>query len=1375
MKKISRKKNIFRHLRATGLATAAMMAGQLAFGAGQTNNYELRAVPKPGEVKIDGKLDEWDLSGEMMMCYDLSTLLDKYSVKAACMYDKDYLYLSFRFKDKTPMVNHIDPVNTPGDGWKSDSIELRMKSDIISNWETWHYTDRNIPWASISYGACSGAVVAKENPDRREVPDATKEGVKIAFKADVDKGGYVEELAIPWKLVTRKGNSLGAGQKMNLGIQANWGAPSGINYPAHRLVDLINKNEPQREFFWANADAWGDLVFMAKGNLKPAPSIGQLSEIEKWQDTLYSTQGPVRMEYELPEAGYVTLVVETPEGKRIKNLIGDYPRKKGKNTDFWDGTDDNGRVVPPGKYRMRGLYHKELDLLYQFSYGSPGNPAWNTSDEKGGWLSNEWPPFAVTSDAEGIYVAAPFAEGETAVMKIDYNGRKQWGVRNINGGMLARYGDWLYMLVGCPTIAWGGPPQNEAAIVRIDAKTGKYAPFPDGKYMHTIAQVRPAKEWLKLREPLAWMLENKAFDAGWCMRQTMGLASDGKRIYASLYHENKIIVVDPVEGKTTGEFKIDKPVGLACDDKGTLYAISGKNVVKVSQDGQTSPLITENLEAPIGLAVDSTGNIHVSDWGKSMCVKVFASDGRFLKDIGTKGGRKLNGPYEPEGFFLPWSLSIDRQDRLWVTEYSNIPKRISVWRNDHLVKEYCGTAGYGTMCAQIDRHDPTRAFLYGNICEVDWEKGLWRVIGSYWPSGEIELTGANILEFVSMPSIQTLEYNGRKFLVAVGSTGTICLYEDLGNTAKPLAAAGWVANLLDSTATEKIPDFILRNIADEKTVTELRKSNPTAFEINGPTYEGVPSQSPHYARNNILSRPDLRSQFIWSDGNGDGKVQEEEIVFFAPDKAGGLNLGFRWRAGIGSDLALYPAAQAKGMSCIWKLPVKEWNKFGAPVYDYKDAKLLVSEKVNQGSGDSQMAWVDRKGDVLLMGESPMSMFDTQGKLLWTYPNKWPGVHGSHKANQAKRGSVIGPLFVMGSTDLEGDQGEVFCLRGNLGESYLLTTDGLYVGSLLRDCRSGPDALPDNLARGMSVKDCSAGGEPFGGSFFKNPADGKIYMEGPVDENRAAPMVCEVKGLETIRKLPVQNIEFTQSDYESAAKIVEKKVKDEKKMMVVGAPVQAVKDAPDLGTFKWGEKYMAKWAFSNARSASAAFTFDEKNLYLCFRDVTDDSPMVNTGADSKILYKSGDALEFELRTKPDDENPDIIPGDIRLVISVFEGKPVAVLYAYQQPGTTGKPISFGSPVGKIDIDVVRVIEGARINIERQADRYNLFATIPLEALGFKPEKGKSYKGDFGVVYSDKKGAINELRMYWSNPVTGMVNDLYVESKIQPNLWGSFVVE
>jgi hypothetical protein len=51
-------------------------------------------------------------------------------------------------------------------------------------------------------------------------------------------------------------------------------------------------------------------------------------------------------------------------------------------------------AVAPGTYRVRGLFHRGLDLRFEFSIYNAGNPAWSTADTAGGWLTNHTPPQA---------------------------------------------------------------------------------------------------------------------------------------------------------------------------------------------------------------------------------------------------------------------------------------------------------------------------------------------------------------------------------------------------------------------------------------------------------------------------------------------------------------------------------------------------------------------------------------------------------------------------------------------------------------------------------------------------------------------------------------------------------------------------------------------------------------------------------------------------------------------------------------------------------------------------------------------------------------------------------------------------------------------
>jgi hypothetical protein len=269
------------------------------------------------------------------------------------------------------------------------------------------------------------------------------------------------------------------------------------------------------------------------------------------------------------------------------------------------------------------------------------------------------------------------------------------------------------------------------------------------------------------------------------------------------------------------------------------------------------------------------------------------------------------------------------------------------------------------------------------------------------------------------------------------------------------------------------------------------------------------------------------------------------------------------------------------------------------------------------------------------------------------------------------------------------------------------------------------------------------------------------------------VISEVTGLETVKRLPGQTVAFTQAHYDQAAELLAKRAaeSDEPKHIEIAAATKPMSAPPAVNQFAWGKKQAASWNFDPKRRATATWTFDDNNLYLCFRDVSDATPMINHGKVVNQLFKTGDAVAFELRTKPDDATRGVIEGDLRLLITVFEGEPIAILYRYKVAGTD-KPVEFASPVTTTKIDVVKVLDAAKVAIDRRTNAYDVRVSVPLAELAFKPEPGKTYRGDVGVIHSDAKGQINELRMYWSNRVTGIVSDLAIEAAIEPKQWGQF---
>jgi hypothetical protein len=394
------------------------------------------------------------------------------------------------------------------------------------------------------------------------------------------------------------------------------------------------------------------------------------------------------------------------------------------------------------------------------------------------------------------------------------------------------------------------------------------------------------------------------------------------------------------------------------------------------------------------------------------------------------------------------------------------------------------------------------------------------------------------------------------------------------------------------------------------------------------------------------------------------------------------------------------------------------------------------------------------------------MFRPDGAVAWTYPSPWTGVHGSHTAPKERLGQLVGPLGVMGTARVDG-LGEIFAFHTNVGTGELFTADGLYLGRIFRDTRAVTDPWPDRPQRGQSLMNMTNGGEWFGGQFFQHP-DGRVF----VIASRHAGVIAEVTGLQTAGRLPAQDIEFTPEHYAQVQQTRPSDTTDEgqQKSIRISRISGADGKPPPLTAFRWDATHAAQWRYDEKRGAKATWGWDDTHLYIAFQ-VDDDTPMVNGGEDIRTLFKSGDAAILELRTDPEIRSAQPSPGDLRLLLSVYKGKPVAVLYDYRNPAAADR-VEFIS-VKTTRIDAVEIIQNAAIAIERTCSGYILRAAVDLKALdGWQREPNETYAGDFGIIYSDRTGATNVLRMYWSNMATGIVSDLSLEAAIQPAHWGRF---
>jgi hypothetical protein len=204
--------------------------------------------------------------------------------------------------------------------------------------------------------------------------------------------------------------------------------------------------------------------------------------------------------------------------------------------------------------------------------------------------------------------------------------------------------------------------------------------------------------------------------------------------------------------------------------------------------------------------------------------------------------------------------------------------------------------------------------------------------------------------------------------------------------------------------------------------------------------------------------------------------------------------------------------------------------------------------------------------------------------------------------------------------------------------------------------------------------------------------------------------------------------------------------------------------------------IAKIDAGGGREATVFLTYDNDKLIVSF-DVRDDSPMKNAAKDFAMLFKGGDACDVMLGADPkaDPKRARPVAGDVRLLFSVMDDKPVCVLYAPVAGQAEKKPRTFSSPTGNEEFERVVVVEDAKVVVARKEGGYVLEAGVPLAAVGLVPQPGTLLRGDVGVLFSDPGGSRTVLRAYYANRRTAIVNDIPSEARLEPQRWALLKVE
>lgn len=755
----------------------------------------------------------------------------------------------------------------------------------------------------------------------------------------------------------------------------------------------------------------------------------------------------------------------------------------------------------------------------------------------------------------------------------------------------------------------------------------------------------------------------------------------------------RLEIYDLATKKLTKELPLDRCGDLAFGPAGELFAVSAGAIAKVDLAAGTATPLKLDVKHATALACDRAGNLYVYDaTAEQRVVRVFGPDSKPLRTIGTPGGR-IAGPWDPKRFAshpgVAVDLEIDGKDQLWVVECDYTPKRISCWGLDGTFKrDYLGNTAYGGGGC-LDPYDKTRLFYGPMEFTLDWQSGKSQIKGITWmgdsPAGEQPIKVKDRTYLVTRP-----QFCGQ-------AVGVVYLYEN--GAAKRVAAIGRAGNfppLRASAILEKLGRKAIGYCA-----------------------------------------------FAWSDRNGDGTVQAEEVTFTDLPERRSESVG-RFEDDLGVDCG--PA----------RYEVKEVLANGVPVYERR-TKAFQAKALRLDNGG-----------FFVTGEREARSVSAAGKSLWTHNAEGWGVHALYSAKPYFPGQVVAQFDIVGhETAPVGQLGEFLVTNGNAGIWHIWTADGLLAGQLFRDMR-GPRATPWSLRehqRGLDLTGVTCGQEHFAGYFCRTRSDNRFYAVA--GHNHVS--IVEVLGLDTITRLG-GTLTVTQADVTAAIawdrQQQARKVYERAKVITCRQAEQpvAVNGKPD------------EWEFDSARindrEVGFSMAYDKASLYLCYR-VRGNGPLKNSGNDWKRLFKTGAAVDLMLGADPaaprDRKSP--VAGDLRLLLTLAAGKPAAVLYQPVAPGAApGDAWETHTLVFKAAFDRVVQLTDVRMAAQQEEDSYCVEAAVPLKTLGLTITPDLMLKMDWGILVSGPDGNETFQRLYWANPQTSIVSDEAAEALLQPDLWG-----
>lgn len=1080
--------------------------------------------------------------------------------------------------------------------------------------------------------------------------------------------------------------------------------------------------------------------------------------------------------FELPSDGFASVAINDASGKRVRNFFGSLPLKGGSHEFEWDGRNDEGDLVPPGTYSWIGLRRGDIHALYRGRF-QHGEPPW-LYGRTGGWISDHSPAVTVVAAGEKMLLGATEAEWGHGVIACDLEGRKLWGQR------------WLQKRSWCGadvvvtngTRFFATSYLNESAVWEIDPSTGASSlVFEKSDLAPEHVSSGGRKDYPGIVPPALRVVGARGNEL-----YVTDLFGQEPRTY--------VLAIGGVNAKLSLKRVLPaRPWALAWLSDGRCLAVMDRTVeIFDEESGATNEFVGAGLSQPYAIAVDKFDRVFVSDQGATGAhqynsegqlhwrymrlngpavhqVHVFTKTGDKLGSIGTPGGQKV-GRFDAQAFYQPAGIAIDSRGRLWVTEYNQSPKRVTVWSVPQdfpkspvtLDRQFIGPAAYGGAAAMIDPRQPWRLLdtNYGHVLDVDLATGEFSVESLPWRQYDPwkEQGHRPELPFTGRPGV-AIRIGDRSFAACSGgyhhgsdarwspyrfnAGGGVLIGEYVDGRFVPVAGFGnlrmWMRSreLRSRRDSQWMPEAILaaaKSRPDWSDIASRMGMAPDAADVPHVEHKrGSPEWIVH-------PWPKEISGFIWVDANGDQAMQSDEIEFHPMGDSDNLtidpqmNLYFEVRDGVDN-----------GDVGTWKVSATGTGLGERLSYSWKSLTRISDAPVSA-------VQIGKDGSLLALN----SLYQADGTLRWRYPMDNRGVKalGPRSRESVIPGRVHRVNAMWGTVDGPESVGTLFMLHNNDGAAYLLSReDGLFIGSLFAPYgfADGIDSIPE-AKLGMPLERYSLQDESFNGHFVRAEATGKGFEAGRyylIGLSRS--IVVEIAGLESVERLQGGSLELVagaglfgeQKRFDPAATATPAKLN----RTVEPIAVPKVKSGKD----SFENTQSIKWSGSELRVA-----WNNTGLLLKWDVRGDKTPFVNSDPDFTQLFSTGDACDVQF------ESPTL--GSIRFVIAMHNDKPAIIRMRYQGDATENA-VTYKSGVGEIRLPEVIKLDGQPSVRRIGEDRYVVQVTLPWRTLGVKsPKAGQTFKVEFGIMSSDASGSNTAARDYWASGTSEMVADIPTEAAL-----------